>query len=158
MFAEVMTGIALVKSATDFIKQNLDTAQSISDIAKSVDDLLTGEEQCQKLRAKKGSKQTIKDQFSIESVAQEIIDAKLAQERLNEISTLIDLRFGHGTFASIKAERKKRIDEAKKIAEMEEKQRRAEMKQFTSDLKLGFSVFLAIAGILGILVLMIMFA
>ena len=44
------------------------------------------------------------------------------QERLKEISVLIDLRFGHGTWASILAERKKRIDQAKK----EETQRKLE--------------------------------
>ena len=117
--AEVLTGIALVKQATDFIKSNIDTVNDIGDIAKSIDDLIKGEQQAQKDRFKKGGGFS---NFDTESVAQEVIDAKLAQERLKEISVLIDLRFGHGTWASILAERKKRIDQAKK----EETQRKLE--------------------------------
>ena len=52
--AEVLTGIALVKQATDFIKSNIDTVNDIGDIAKSIDDLIKGEQQAQKDRFKKG--------------------------------------------------------------------------------------------------------
>ena len=39
--------------------------------------------------------------------ARETIDAKLAAEHRQEIATLIDLRFGHGTWQSIINERAK---------------------------------------------------
>ena len=119
VIAEVLTGIALVKQATDFIKQNIETAKDIGDIAGEIDNLIKGESEAQKARFKKGSAYS---NFDTESVAQEVIDAKLAQEKLQEIAVLVDLRFGHGTWAGILAERKKRIDQAKK----EETQRRIE--------------------------------
>ena len=53
----------------------------------------------------------VRDQFGIKSVAQEIIDAKLAQEQMQEIATMVDMRFGHGTWRSIVDERAKRIRE-----------------------------------------------
>ena len=78
--AEVLTGLALVKQATDFIKSNLDTAKDIGSLAGQIDDLLRGESEAQKARSKK-SGQSLTDQFGVENVAREVIDAKLAQER-----------------------------------------------------------------------------
>ena len=59
--------------------------------------------------------------FSISNVARETIDAKLAQEKMDEMRTLIDWRFGHGTWQSIVTERARRIQEAKEIALQERK-------------------------------------
>ena len=53
MFAEAMTGIALVKTAVDSIKSAITTANDISSIAGDIDKLLSGEQQIQK---KKGVK------------------------------------------------------------------------------------------------------
>ena len=51
--AEVLTGIALVKQATDFIKSNINTVNDIRDIGQQIDDLFRGEQECQKQRNKK---------------------------------------------------------------------------------------------------------
>jgi hypothetical protein len=115
MIAETLAGIALVKSAVDGIKSTINTANDIGDIAKYVDNLLEGEKQVQQQRAKK-SGASIGDQFGIESVAQEVIDARIAQESLNEMRTLVDMRFGPGTWQSIVDLRNKRIKEAKEAA------------------------------------------
>jgi len=113
--AEVLTGLALVKQATDFIKSNLDTAKDIGSLAGQIDDLLRGEGEAQKARSKK-SGQSLTDQFGVENVAREVIDAKLAQEKVREIATLVDLRFGHGTWRGILDERARRIQAAKEAA------------------------------------------
>jgi hypothetical protein len=107
--AEILTGIALVKQATDFIKSNINTVKDIGDIAGQIDDLFRGEQEAQKARNKKAGV----DNFSVNSVAQEIIDARLAAEKLREVSVLVDMRFGPGTWAGIVAERAKRIQQAK---------------------------------------------
>ena len=106
MFAETLAGIALVKSAVDGIKSVIGTARDISEIADDIDKLLTGEQQIQKKKQKRSS-----DPFSVGSVARETIDAKLAAEHCQEVATLIDLRFGHGTWQSIINERAKRLRE-----------------------------------------------
>ena len=116
--AEVLTGIALVKQATDFIKSNINTVNDIRQIGSQIDDLLRGEQECQKARAKK-SGASISNQLGLENVASEVIDAKLAQEKLREIATMIDLRFGHGTWQGIVDERAKRMREAKEAARKE---------------------------------------
>ena len=112
MIAETLAGIALVKSAVDGIKSAIGTAKDVGEIAGHIDNLLTGEKQVQQQRSKK-SGNSIGDQFGIKSVAQEVIDARLAQEQVNEMRTLVDMRFGPGTWQSIVDERARRIQEAK---------------------------------------------
>jgi len=128
--AEVLTGIALVQQSVKFIKENISTAQDIGQIAGQIDDLFRGEKEAQQARNKKSGNSGLSDQFGVESVAQEIIDAKLASEKLYEVSQLVDLRFGHGTWKGILAERQKRIQEAREAAlkaKREAAQRHSEM-------------------------------
>ena len=106
MFAETLAGIALVKSAVDGIKSAISTARDVGEIADELDKLFTGEQQIQKKKNKKAN-----DPFSVGSVARETIDAKIAAEHRQEIATLIDLRFGHGTWQGIINERAKRLRE-----------------------------------------------
>ena len=69
--------------------------------------------------------------FSVHKVAEETINAKLAQEQLNEMAQLIDLRFGHGTWQGIITERAKRIQEAKEHqARLQREARRKKRRAF----------------------------
>ena len=47
-------------------------------------------------------------------VAHSVIDAKLAQEQMEEMSILIDNRFGYGTWRQIVNEQAKRLQEEKR--------------------------------------------
>jgi hypothetical protein len=132
--AEVLTGLALVKQATDFIKQNVDTAKDIGSLAGQIDDLLRGESEAQKARNKK-SGQSLTDQFGVENVAREIVDAKLAQEKVQEIATLIDLRFGHGTWRSILDERARRLQEAREAALRAKREKLREQRELEETIK-----------------------
>ena len=73
---------------------------------------MIGEQQIIKIRDKSGA-----DPFATENVAQEIIDAKIAREHLNEFRNLINLRFRSKYLARDTTERKRRIDEAKERKE-----------------------------------------
>ena len=149
MLGDIVTGIQLVKKSVDFIKENVNTCRDISEIAGSIDDLLDGKQQLDKKRSKKDG-MSLADQFGVKTVANEVIDAKLAAEELYNVSVLVDQRFGHGTWASIIAERKKRIDEAKK-AEKERikvrKQQQEELLEILSFLFLGVVGIIALFGI-----------
>ena len=112
MIAETLAGIALVKSAVDGIKGAITTANDISDIAGHIDNLFAGEKQIQQERAKKAGV-GITDQFGVSNVARDVIDAKIAAEKLQEVATMVDMRFGHGTWKGILAERQKRLQEAR---------------------------------------------
>ena len=154
MLGDIVTGIQLVKKSVDFIKENINTCRDISEIAGSIDDLLDGKQQLDKKRSKKDG-MSLADQFGVKTVANEVIDAKLAAEELYIVSVLVDQRFGHGTWASIIAERKKRIDEAKK-AEKERikvrKQQQEELLEILSFLFLGVVGIIALFGIVYIFI------
>ena len=149
--AEVLTGIALVQQSVKFIKENISTAQDIGQIAGQIDSLLTGEKQVQERRAKKAGS-GIGDQFGINKVAQEVIDARLAQEKINEMRTLVDMRFGPGTWQSIVDERARRIQEAKEQAAQARKEQRLKQQELEEAIK----TTLIIAGV--ILVAVALFA
>tara|TARA_B100002019_G_scaffold211890_1_gene184688 strand:+ start:458 stop:934 length:477 start_codon:yes stop_codon:yes gene_type:complete len=142
--AEILAGIALVKSSVEFIKSNIDTAKDVGEIAGAIDGLFRGNEDVQKQRNKK-SGVGIKDQFGINSVAQEMIDAKLAEEKMQEMRNLVDLRFGPGTWQGILDERARRIQEAKEAARLAAIKKRQEDAEFWEQMKMIGIVVLAIA-------------
>ena len=146
--AEVLTGIALVKQSVDFIKNNIETVQDIRQIGDQIEDLFTGEEQCQKARAKK-SGMGMGDQFGIKSVAQEVIDAKIAQEQMQKMRVMIDHRFGVGTWQSIVDERAKRIREAREAAEAARKEKIRKQKEFEEALTKGLIAVVVIGLMVG---------
>lgn len=154
MIAETLAGIALVKSAVDGIKSTINTANDIGDIAKYVDNLLEGEKQVQQQRAKK-SGASIGDQFGIESVAQEVIDARIAQEKIQEMRTLVDMRFGPGTWQSIVDLRNKRIKEAKEAAAKARREARLRQQEMIDSIKLAAGIGLMVALGVGFLIFLL---
>ena len=149
MIAETLAGIALVKSAVDGIKSAIGTAKDVGEIAGHIDNLLTGEKQVQQQRARK-SGVGLGDQFGIKSVAQEIIDARLAQEQVQEMRTMIDMRFGPGTWQSIVDERARRIQQAKEAERAARIQARREQEEFMEGLKQSALVSLVVAVAIGL--------
>ena len=133
--AEILAGISLVKASVDFIKSNIDTAKDVGEIAGAIDGLFRGAEDVQKGRNKK-SKLGLADQFGINTVAQEVIDAKLAEEKMQEMRNLVDLRFGPGTWQGIVDERSKRIAEAKEAARLAAIKKRQEDAEFWEQMKM----------------------
>jgi|TARA_B100001063_G_scaffold128599_1_gene120233 hypothetical protein len=150
MIAETLAGIALFKSAVSGIKSAIGTANDIGDIAGFIDNLFEGEKQVQKERSKK-SGVSIGDQFGVKSVATEVINAKLAKEQMQEIATMVDMRFGHGTWRGIVDERAKRIQEAKQ-AEMARRRAAAlRHNEMIENAKVGITVFFLVVVVVGLL-------
>ena len=124
MIAETLAGIALVKQSVDFIKSQINTAKDIGEITGAVEGLFRGQDEIEKARNKKAGV-SVGDQLGIKTVAQEVIDAKLAAEAMQEMRNMIDMRFGPGTFKSILDLRSKKIKEQKEAeAEAKRIQRR----------------------------------
>ena len=92
----------------------------------------------------------IADQFGVKTVASSVIDQKLAAEELYNISVLIDMRFGSGTWRQILAERNKRIEAAKE-AERErriaQKQQQAELMEIVGYITVGLGIIIVIIGV-----------
>ena len=142
----ILTGIALVKKSVDFVKSNISTAQDIGDLVSHVDNALNGQQQAIKEREKKGA-----DPFAVENVAQEVIDVKLAEERLYEMKQLIEARFGYGTWSLILEERKKRIDAKKEAIKKEKAKKLKKQQEIEEYIKYGF-IIVAVILFMGVAV------
>ena len=145
----VLTGIALVKQATSFIKDNINTVNDISGIAKQIDQMFEGQQQINKERSKQAN--STANELGLSNVADSIINAKLAQERIAEIRTLINYRFpvsnGPSTWDQILLERKRRIEERKQAIQKAKAKKLKQQKEMYDMIRMGFIVLAVIAFI-----------
>jgi len=144
MIGEAMAGIALIKASVEFIKSNIDTAKDIGEIAGAVDGLFRGQEEIEKKRSKKAGL-GVGEQLGIKTVAQEVIDAKIAQEKMQEMKNMINMRFGPNTWQEIVDIRAKRIQEEREAIAEAKRQKRQAQKQFEE----SFKQFAIAAGVIG---------
>jgi len=155
--AEVMAGISLVKASVEFIKSNIDTAKDIGEIAGAVDDLFRGQDEVEKKRSKKAGI-GVGDQLGIKHIAQEVIDAKLAQEAMQEMRNMIDMRFGPGTWQTILNERQKRIHEEKERIAALKKEQQLKRQETLEAIKVALTIAVAVATGIALIVLMAVYA
>ena len=146
-----LAGIALVKQSVDFIKTHINTVQDIGQIASQIDNLFTGEKQIQQARNKKAGG-GLGDQFGVDTVAKEVIDAKLAAEKLQEVATMVDMRFGHGTWKGIVAERAKRLQEQREAEAKARREMIRKAKEFEETMKTVGIVTAILAVVVGLFI------
>lgn len=146
-----LAGIALVKQSVDFIKTHINTVQDIGQIANQIDNLFTGEKQVQQARNKKAGG-GLGDQFGVDTVAKEMIDAKLAAEKLQEVATMVDMRFGHGTWKGILTERAKRLQEQREAEAKARREMIRKAKEFEDTMKTVGIVTAILAVAVGLLI------
>ena len=151
--AEVLAGISLVKASVEFIKSNIDTAKDVGEIASAVDDLFRGKDQEEKKRSSKAGI-SVGDQLGIKSVAQEVIDARLAQEAMQEMKNMINMRFGPDTWQAIVDLRAKRIQEEKERAAAARRAKIQQQKETMEAIKQAGMVALAIGAAVGLFIFM----
>ena len=154
MIAETLAGIALVKSAVDGIKSAIGTANDIGDIAGYIDNLFEGEKQVQQNRNKKAGSAGLGDQFGVDTVAREVIDARIAAEKLQEVAMMVDMRFGPGTWKGIVAERAKRIQAAKEAAAAARRAEILRQEEIIENIKVGAIITGVVVRALGLLIMM----
>ena len=151
--AEVLAGISLVKASVEFIKSNIDTAKDVGEIASAVDDLFRGKDEVEKKRSSKAGI-SVGDQLGIKSVAQEVIDARLAQEAMQEMKNMINMRFGPDTWQTIVDLRAKRIQEEKERAAAARRAKIQQQKETMDAIKQAGMVALAIGAAVGLFIFM----
>ena len=142
--AEILAGIALVKSSVDFIKSNIDTCKDIGDIGGAIDGLLRGKDQVNKKSGKRGL--GVREQFDTSHIASETIDAKLAAEKMQEVANMVNLRFGPDTWREILEERARRIQEQKESIRLAKIEKAKADKELWADVKMVFAVLGAVIG------------
>ena len=147
IFSATIAGIKIVQETFDKISSTLDKAQHIGEIAHHVDEFLNGYDQVQKDRFKRSASSNV---FSIKNVAQEVIDAKLASEKRQEMATMIDLRFGWGTWQNILKIRADRIKAERERIKKERILRIKRRNEIMKQIETGLIIVLVIIAILTI--------
>ena len=145
MIAEALAGIALFNSAVAGIKQACTHAKSIGEMGGLLDQLWTAEKQINQ----QSNKQSGYNDFS--NIANTAIDRRLIQEQMNEVRSLITLRFGADCWNEIIAEKSKRERQAKEALAAAERQKQQQIEEWIEIAQMGsvviVSVLLAIAVI-----------
>ena len=138
-----------VQKSVEFIKSNISTAQDISQIAGAIDGLFDGQKQ---INQKRFSDNNTLGQYK--SAANDVIDAKLAQEQLDEMAILVNNRFGYGTWQTIIRERAKRIADEKEAARRAKQEKLKKQKELYQTIQVvagvvfGVALFVIVAVVL----------
>jgi len=146
-----LTGIALIKKSVDFIKENINTVNDISGIAKQIDGFFLGADQINK---KQGKGMSIAEQFgSVEKSADDFINMKLLEEKRDELKFIINMRFGATAWEEIITERANRINEAKEAQRKQKAQAKKQKEEIMEILKWGAYALIGIGVLMGLLVM-----
>jgi hypothetical protein len=116
-----LTGLALARSGIAFIKENLNSVQDAAQIGQQLASIFEGFDQFNKER--------YAPKIGFKDVADEMIQYRILQEQMQSLKLEINLRFGHGFYESIVAERKKRIEEREEKNKQERIRRRKEIEE-----------------------------
>ena len=142
--AEVLTGIALLKSATNAIKDAIDTGKEATGIMKLVHQCFTAEQQIQKDRK---TSVGVKDQLGMENIVQQQIDMKLAEEMMSEVRSLCNLRFGPTFWSDCISARNKAIEEEK----ARQRRKVIQAKQNAKEMRQGLFTVISIIVVAGLI-------
>lgn len=134
--AEILTGIALIKSATEVISKTVGAASSISSVAGQIDALFEGSKQL-----KDEEKQARKNGQSVTEI---VINQQLAAEHIAEVKALIIGRFGYYAWQEIlQLKKDQRLEEKARAAA--KKRQQEETQELVGDMAVvGGSVLIGI--------------
>ena len=127
----VTTAIAAVTAASNaiaFIKARINDAQSVADISQQIGTLFD----CQKKLNEERNKQASVSDISFSSSIDATVHAKILAEQMQEIKTLINLRFGPDTWQEIVNHHNQKLreqKEAQKAARREAARRAKEIEE-----------------------------
>ena len=108
----ITTAVAAVAAASNaiaFIKARINDVQSVADISQQIGTLFDCQKKLNDERNKQAGVGDIKFQSSIDAV----LEAKKLQEQMQEIKTMINLRFGPDTWQEIVDLHNKKLREQK---------------------------------------------
>tara|TARA_A100001391_G_scaffold183587_2_gene150910 strand:+ start:11102 stop:11602 length:501 start_codon:yes stop_codon:yes gene_type:complete len=148
----VTTAIAAVTAASNaiaFIKARINDAQSVADISQQIGTLFD----CQKkLNEERNKKAGISD-ISLSSSIDAVLESKKLQEELNTIRTMIDLRFGPGTYMECVNHYNQKLREQKEA----QKRARQEARRRAKEIEETIKTTLLVAGIIAVAVALFIF-
>ena len=148
----ITTAVAAVAAASNaiaFIKARINDVQSVADISQQVSTLFD----CQKKLNDERNKQASVGDISFKSSIDAVLESKKLQEQMNEIRTMINLRFGPDTWQEIVDLHNKKLREQKEAQAKARREAIRKAKEFEETLK----TVLIITGVIGVAVALLVF-
>ena len=148
----ITTAVAAVTAASNaiaFIKARINDVQSVADISSQVSTLFD----CQKKLNDERNKQASVGDITFKSSIDAVLEAKKLQEQMNEIRTMINLRFGPDTWQEIVDLHNKKLKEQKEAQAKARREAIRKAKEFEETLK----TVLVIIGVIGVAVALLVF-
>ena len=148
----ITTAVAAVTAASNaiaFIKARINDVQSVADISSQVSTLFD----CQKKLNDERNKQASVGDISFKSSIDAVLEAKKLQEQMNDIRTLINMRFGPDTWQEIVDLHNKKLREQKEAQAKARREAIRKAKEFEETLK----TVLIITGVIGVAVALFIF-
>ena len=128
---EAVAGYQMLKMAISGVKSALDTGKDASNIAQAIGSIFKAQDQINK---EKNHNMTVKDQFGMDNIVSQEIDARLLEEQLQEIRTLCNLRFGSTFWSDCIQLRNNAIKEQKEKERKIKLRKMEEMKEIKQSL------------------------
>ena len=141
----VTTAIAAVTAASNaiaFIKARINDAQSVADISQQLGTLFD----CQKKLNQERNKKAGVSDISLKNSIDFVLETRLIQEELNSIRTMIDLRFGPGTYMECVNHYNQKLREQKEA----QKAARREAARRAKEIEETIKTTLLVAGIIAV--------
>jgi hypothetical protein len=148
----ITTAIAAVTAASNaiaFIKARINDVQSVADISQQIGTLFDCQKKLNDERNKQAGVGDIKFKSSIDAV----LEAKKLQEQMQEIKTMINMRFGPDTWQEIVDLHNQKLREQKEAQAQARREAVRKAKEFEETLK----TVLIITGVIGVAVALFVF-
>ena len=148
----ITTAVAAVAAASNaiaFIKARINDVQSVADISQQIGTLFD----CQKKLNDERNKQASVGDISFKSSIDAVLESKKLQEQMNEIRTMINLRFGPDTWQEIVDLHNKKLREQKEA----EKAARKEAARRAKEIEETIKATLLITAIIAVTVALFVF-
>ena len=144
-----VAAVAAASKAIEFIKARINDVQSVADISQQIGTLFD----CQKKLNDERNKQASVGDITFKSSIDAVLEAKKLQEQMNEIRTMINLRFGPDTWQEIVDLHNKKLREQKEAQAKARREAIRKAKEFEETLK----TVLIITGVIGVAVALFIF-
>jgi len=141
--------VAAASQAIAFIKARINDAQSVTDISQQIGTLFD----CQKKLNDERNKQASVSDISFKSSIDAVLEAKKLQEQMNEIRTMINMRFGPDTWQEIVDLHNKKLKEQKEA----QAQARREATRKAKELEQAIKTTLLVTGIVAVTIALFAF-
>ena len=148
----ITTAVAAVAAASNaiaFIKARINDVQSVADISQQIGTLFDCQKKLNDERNKQAGVGDIKFKNSIDAV----LEAKKLQEQMNDIRTMINMRFGPDTWQEIVDLHNKKLREQKEAQAKARREAARKAKEFEETLK----TVLIIISVIGVAVALFIF-